>query len=86
MKFDNKCTHGVDAWSNGDCTEPRKEGSVLCEYHHQLVVDGKEKAPPLRIMPDYNPMAKISLSVNSDYSVKESSLSLEEQKEKIIKL
>jgi hypothetical protein len=53
MKYDGKCLHGACAESAGNCAQPRKEGSVLCEHHHELWEAGLEKAPPLRMTRDY---------------------------------
>ncbi len=53
MKFDGKCLHGAAPGSPGDCTEPRKESSVLCTKHHRTWERGEEKAPPLRMNFDY---------------------------------
>ena len=53
MKYDGKCLHGARPGDSGDCTEDRQEGSVLCPFHHDLVVRGEERAPPLRMVYDY---------------------------------
>ena len=53
MKYDGKCLHGAGPGSPGDCTEPRKEGSVLCADHHAAWERGEERAPPLRMTFDY---------------------------------
>jgi len=53
MKYDGKCLHGARPGDSGDCTEDRQENSVLCPFHHDLVIQGLEKAPPLRMVHDY---------------------------------
>ena len=58
MKYDGNCLHGARPGSPGDCTLPRKDGSVLCEFHHEQVVAGREKAPPLLMTHDYQPSAR----------------------------
>jgi hypothetical protein len=52
-KYDGACLHGAGSGTPGDCVLPRREGSCLCEEHHERVLAGVEKAPPLRMTYDY---------------------------------
>ncbi len=57
-KYDGNCLHGAGPGDPGDCEEPRWEhpekGKLcLCKEHAVPVLEGKEKAPPLRMTPDY---------------------------------
>lgn len=66
MKYDGKCLHGAGPGSPGDCIADRREGSVLCEEHHQAVLDGRAKAPPLRMVHDYQGSARFIWLVSTD--------------------
>jgi len=65
-KYDGRCLHGTGPGSPGDCTAPRKEGSVLCEDHHAAWERGEEKAPPLRMNFDYVSTARRGLVFDLD--------------------
>lgn len=57
-KYDGKCLHGAGPGQAGDCTEerwvhPEKGPLCLCEFHAKDVLEGREKAPPLRMTHDY---------------------------------
>jgi hypothetical protein len=66
-KYDGKCLHDAGPGKPGDCTRSRKEGSVLCPEHHALVVEGAEKAPPLRMVHDYVSPGPVGMLFFTDY-------------------
>lgn len=62
-KYDGKCLYGAGPGSPGDCTEerwihPEKGSLCLCREHAIPVLEGREKAPPLRMTFDYQSVGR----------------------------